>query len=133
MSGGSFDYLCELPVSDIDSRHIDTLQAMAEQLEEIAWGHPATRATRDHVERLKAAVDPYADLRPVWRAVEWWKSSDCSREQVEEALDKYEAAIGKPATVKHHVSYAFDPGAIPPDDVMDRIIKEHMRRMGGWT
>ena len=89
MSGGSFDYLCELPVSDIDSRHIDTLQAMAEQLEEIAWGHPATRATRAHVERLKAAVDPYADLRPVWRAVEWWKSSDCSREQVEEALDEY--------------------------------------------
>lgn len=93
MSGGSFGYLFVKDEADIMSNGLSDLEAMTYELEALVPGHPAAVRTKALYEQMAAALghDRLADIRDVWRAVEWWRSNDWSVEQVREALDAYEA------------------------------------------
>lgn len=101
MSGGSYNYLC-FNTDDLTSRRAD-LDAMAERLTALGWAPEAAQATRqviDMIEQTHAAAELLSD---VWRAVEWWDSSDWAEDQVREEIAKHRAAL--PAQPSAHRSY----------------------------
>lgn len=83
MSGGSFNYLCNQSLSNGD------LEQMADQLDEMAPNSAAAKETRALVDLLRR-IDGDEALRGVWRAVEWWRSSDYSEDQAREAIAEYD-------------------------------------------
>lgn len=106
MSGGSFNYLCDVWHDGLAERRSD-LQAMAETIDTYPDGAVAAAATAEFLrglDLLEASVQRHRDagLNDVWRAVEWHQSSDWSVEQVAEVLAVYndwvtlEAAVEEP-------------------------------------
>lgn len=90
MSGGSFNYLCYVDAEEIGQR-LGTLDEMAAALEEICpEAAAATREIADQVRDVQPKIDA---LKDVWHAVEWWYSSDWSRDRVEDVAAKYRAAF----------------------------------------
>ena len=96
MSGGSFDYLTYKDPSELVDR-TDQLQHMAETLQA---EFPNSRAAEDTAVLLECVRaysrelyrGPMDDLRDkVWKAIEWWKSCDYSRDQAAEVVAKYDA------------------------------------------
>ena len=88
VSGGSFNYLYANDPGEILGS--DELREMAEELE--ALGHVASepaKLTRALVDESRALEDRIEKLRPVWFAVEWWKSCDWSRDQMLVALGRW--------------------------------------------
>lgn len=94
VSGGSFNYLCHSwDLSDLVSKR-SHLEAMAEELERLSWAKDAAKETRHLVADLNAIevrVEVALErLRPVWKAVEWWRSCDWSEDQVREAVTEFQ-------------------------------------------
>lgn len=81
MSGGSFEYLVyqDNPRGDLVVRMAEELDALA--AEGVEGAAEAAARTREYLQ-------PEQDepVREVWRAVEWWRSCDWGRDQVEDAL-----------------------------------------------
>lgn len=93
MSGGSFNYLYQ---AEFGFQRRDDLVAMRNELHAITrdinvparerqLADFAYNETADLLEQL----EPSESLREVWRAVEWWRSCDYSKDQVIEALSNY--------------------------------------------
>jgi hypothetical protein len=98
VSGGSFNYLCHRP-SDMVLEARGDLEKMAVELELLATravpnALPAAEETRRLLgvptDILDGIVDP---LRDVWKAVEWWFSSDWSFDRVTEALEAFHVDV----------------------------------------
>lgn len=93
MSGGSYNYLCD--VWDLDKllQQEYSLEKMAARLAGLGWARDAARETEELLVMLRqwqVSADVRVErLREVWKAVEWWDSCDWSEEQVREALAKY--------------------------------------------
>jgi hypothetical protein len=78
MSGGSFNYLHEAFVD-----HDASLRDMADELRHLGF-HDIARETESYV------FDPPDALRKVWKAVEWWRSNDSSKEDAAETVRAYD-------------------------------------------
>ncbi len=95
MSGGSYNYLgliCYDDLPELLSKESD-LRDMADRLAGLGYAEDAARETEELLVMLRqwkiraeVRVRRLADL---WRAVEWWDSSDSSEDRVREALAAY--------------------------------------------
>lgn len=100
MSGGSFNYLCHTFDLDdlIDKR--GSLEAMATELAGLGYAQDAARETEELLVMLRQwevrATVRVERLRGVWKAVEWWRSSDYGEDQVREALAEYRGEEAQP-------------------------------------
>ena len=89
MSGGSFNYLYCADYGDIGQR-LEALSQMADELDEICpEAAAATRELADHVCSVEPKISALSNL---WFEVEWWRSGDHGRDQVEAAVVKYRTA-----------------------------------------
>ena len=82
MSGGSFDYLCYADIGDTP----DQLEHMLNELDNLGYASIAAGRTRLIIELLRLANREAETLRPVWKAVEWWRSSDWGEAEVKAAI-----------------------------------------------
>lgn len=91
MSGGSYNYLC-YRTEHIGARKGD-LDAMADRLKELVRRDPvmmaAWTATRRVQSLLAQAEQAASELTDVWKAVEWYDSSDWGLDQVVQAGEEY--------------------------------------------
>jgi hypothetical protein len=94
VSGGSYGYLYSKDAGDLMSYACHSeLQAMAERIAGLGYAEDAAKDAFDLIAmlttqrvRIDAAIDRLSD---VFRAVEWWDSSDWSENAVRSALAKY--------------------------------------------
>lgn len=93
MSGGSYNYLCNTWDLDRLLEHEGDLEAMSLRLAGLGYAGDAARETeelllllRQWKNRAEARVER---LRGVWKAIEWWDSSDWGEDDVRKALTKY--------------------------------------------
>lgn len=91
MSGGSFNYLCfKSPGEAIESG------SLADMFTVLYREFPNSYAA-SHTARLLAVRDELRrrveELHDVWRAIEWWKSCDWSREDAERAVAAYDKRL----------------------------------------
>ena len=102
MSGGSFNHLCHRQIEELIERigYTDALD-MAEELSKLPDGETAARETLQLFEDLRIVAMRFEarveKLRPLWRAVEWWKSCDTSKETALEALQEFNGDRTEPA------------------------------------
>jgi hypothetical protein len=93
MSGGSFDYLCDLSAEEmLTERHRTLMRRMAAALTEAGAGDAAleTEALVLAVEHALRQIEARRRrLDRVWHAIEWWKSGDWSEDQFRAALAAY--------------------------------------------
>lgn len=97
MSGGSFDYLCEVfdffEMADKERQ----LKAMGERLAGVGAAD-AARETHEALLIIRAAEAQteaiVGRLRDVWKAVEWVDSGDWGSDAIDEALAKYRGTEG---------------------------------------
>ena len=96
MSGGSYNYLCFADADEILNK-LGVLEEMSDRLAGLGYADDAAEETQmlalqiRHIRnRLNASVKR---LKSVWRAVEWWDSSDSSEDGVKAALEKYRQEI----------------------------------------
>jgi hypothetical protein len=93
MSGGSFDYLCRTWDFDDLVGKQGNLEAMAQALTTVGYAKDAARETEELLVMLRQwevqASVRVERLREVWKAMEWWRSSDWSEDQFKEALAEY--------------------------------------------
>lgn len=93
MSGGSYNYLCQVYDLDDLMKHEADLQAMAERLAGLGYAEDAARETEELLVMLRQwrtrAEVRTKRLREVWKAVEWWDSCDWSERAVREAIAEY--------------------------------------------
>lgn len=94
MSGGSFNYLCDVQdVGQLMSRQGD-LEEMSAALSALGYAPDAARETEELLVLLRQwqtrADARIARLRGVWMAVEWERSGDCGQDDVREALAAYQ-------------------------------------------
>lgn len=92
MSGGSYDYLCYKDAFELES-HREELNRMRDRLVEL--GHlDAAKETESIIltlDSFKVRMEArLSRLKDVWRAVEWLDSGDYRKEQVAEAVKKYQ-------------------------------------------
>lgn len=92
MSGGSYNYLCYKDVFELES-HREELNRMRDRLIEL--GHlDAAKETESIIltlDSFKVRMEArLSRLKDVWRAVEWLDSGDYGKEQVAEAVKKYQ-------------------------------------------
>lgn len=92
MSGGSFDYLCFKDADEL-LEHLDTIQEMADELAKLGYANDAAKETqtlllnyRAFLNRSQTALER---LQPVWKAMEWWHSSDWGEDRLKETLAEY--------------------------------------------
>ncbi|MFJ4925285.1 hypothetical protein [Streptomyces sp. NPDC088736] len=93
MSGGSYNYLAEHQVGDLEARR-GTIEAMRDRLAGLeADGVPgaarAARLTRYVLIHLDLAEARAQELADVWHAVEWRDSYDWGDEQMREAFAEW--------------------------------------------
>ncbi|RKN35970.1 hypothetical protein [Streptomyces hoynatensis] len=87
MSGGSYDYLYAKDLVDL----YGSVEEMAQRLSQLAErDSPAARDTWTILGLMDAIRSMQGRLEGVWHAVEWYDSCDYSRDQVDEAVKKYE-------------------------------------------
>lgn len=93
MSGGSFNYLFHKEVSDLmEGQGIEDLKEMIEELEDNGFEDIAKDSITiyEDIQRIKLDLEKKLDrLSPVWRAVEYWRSADCSLDDVKKEVEKY--------------------------------------------
>ena len=93
MSGGSFNYLGNVYDLDDLSKHIHDLDDMARALSELGYADDAASETTSLLLSLRAfevrARVQIERLRPIWHAMEWWKSCDTNEATFKESLEKY--------------------------------------------
>ena len=100
MSGGSFNYLCHTwGFHDLVSKQGD-LEAMAQALAGLGYAKDAARETVELLLLLRQwevqASVRVERLREVWKAMEWWQSSDYSEDDFRETLAAYQSSGGAP-------------------------------------
>ncbi|ASU81529.1 hypothetical protein CDO52_00860 [Nocardiopsis gilva YIM 90087] len=93
MSGGSYNYLCYADdLAELFERR-DDLAGMADVLARLGYAPDAASETQQLLLDLRATdIRVQASIRRlsgVWKAVEWWHSSDSSEEAVYDALAAY--------------------------------------------
>ncbi len=97
MSGSSFNYLCYGQVDSLFTGHGGQLQSMVDVLKANFHGSQAAKETAElqrFIGYVTAEIERRAEpLRDVWHAVEWWKSSDYSRDQAQAEINRYDAII----------------------------------------
>lgn len=93
MSGGSYNYLCDVDgLAELIGKKHD-LAEMADRLKDLGYAGNAAMATAHlalmltHWETIVGAH--IKDLREVWHAVEWWDSADWDEDQVRDAIVEY--------------------------------------------
>lgn len=93
MSGGSFNYLCEARDFDTLVRQSGSLEEMAAALSALGYAPDAARETEELLVQLRQwetrATVRVERLRDVWKAVEWFHSSDWGESRIHEALAAY--------------------------------------------
>jgi len=103
MSGGSWDYLYCKDVDELVQRD-EMLQGMADRLAGLGYADDVARETQELVlilRQFKNHARVIADrLSPIWRAVEWWDSSDTVEEDFKTALAAYRKASAGPEKPK---------------------------------
>ncbi|MFJ9038004.1 hypothetical protein ACIRF8_15595 [Streptomyces sp. NPDC102406] len=100
MSGGSYNYLCRAFDLDDLLGARGSLREMADRLAGLGYAEDAAKET----EELLVLLNQWAvraevrrnRLAPVWKAVEWWDSSDWGEDDVREALAEYRREPGEP-------------------------------------
>jgi hypothetical protein len=93
MSGGSYNYLAEHPVGDLESRR-GSIEAMRDRLAQLeADGVPgaarAARITRYVLIHLDLAEARAQELADVWHAVEWRDSCDWGDDTMRQAFTEW--------------------------------------------
>lgn len=105
MSGGSYNYLCyALDLDDLISKRGD-LREMADRLAGLGYAEDAAKETEELLVFLNQwsvrAEVRMKRLSDVWKAIEWWDSSDYGEDDVHEALAKYRGEDGQaPGTTR---------------------------------
>lgn len=99
MSGGSFDYLCNKEFEHFVSYQVDPeiVESMAGELEALGYETlaEATRTVmREAVEIRGRYEKRFQVLAAAWRAVEWWRSNDSSKEAALLACAEATAKLG---------------------------------------
>jgi hypothetical protein len=99
MSGGSYNYLCNSwDVEDL-LRHKSDLSDMTDRLAALGYAEDAAKETYlllVLLRQMETRVEVHLQrLTDVWKAVEWWDSSDWGEDAVKEALAKYRGEIKK--------------------------------------
>ena len=93
MSGGSFNYLCQTWDLDDLLTKMGDLEAMSRALATLGYAKDAARETEELLVILRQwqvqAEVRLERLTPVWKAMEWWRSSDWSEDDLREELAKY--------------------------------------------
>src|SRR3990167_4985840 len=86
MSGGSFNYLYAKYWPDIANECDGELRNMADELAALGYAEDAAAETEELILIMRQAavrVRTRQDrLKAVWKAVEWWKSSDSGEEAI---------------------------------------------------
>lgn len=100
MSGGSYNYLCHAFDLDDLLEKRGSLQEMADRLAGLGYAEDAAKETEELLVLLNQ-WRVHAEVRrnrlaEVWKAVEWWDSSDCGEDGVREALAKYRGEADQP-------------------------------------
>lgn len=93
MSGGSFNYLCHTWDLDDLLTKMGDLEAMSQALAGLGYAKDAARETEELLVILRQwqvrTEIRLEGLTPVWKAMEWWRSSDWSEDDLREELAKY--------------------------------------------
>jgi hypothetical protein len=92
VSGGSFNYMYRKELHELIYMSED-VKDMADELEALGFHKAAQDTLEFHKEAstvLQALEKKRDQLADVWYAVEWWRSSDTSRESAEKAAREYE-------------------------------------------
>lgn len=125
MSGGSFGYLhLAADLGRLGERR-DTVQEMADALNEYQHPGAATAAAdaREVLALLSQADEAARRLAGVWRAVEWHYSADWGTDQVRDALAEYASAMEQTCThfSEHGWGRCVEPRDHPPGKHMYRL------------
>lgn len=92
MSGGSYSYICYAEVSELLDKR-DRIQEMVDRLSGLGYAQDAARESMElllTLRQFETRIDAmHSRLSDVWKAIEWWDSSDSSENDVKEALKKY--------------------------------------------
>jgi hypothetical protein len=94
MSGGSYEYLCFKDASELlSASHDEPLQRMTDRLAALGYAPDAaaeTQAVLYQLRQSRTRIQTHIDrMRGIWRAVEWWDSSDSGEDGVVKALAEY--------------------------------------------
>ena len=91
MSGGSFNYLyCKEPEELLNC--IWDIEDMAEELTKMNYLDVAADMTRlaEYIKSARIRIGVLSEqLRPVMKAVEWYKSADIGEDSLKKAIEKY--------------------------------------------
>ncbi|WP_329390290.1 hypothetical protein [Streptomyces sp. NBC_01716] len=100
MSGGSYNYLCHAFDLDDLVRRRGSLREMADRLAGLGYAQDAARETEELLVLLQQwevrTQVRIKRLEDVWKAIEWWDSSDYSEGDVREALAAYRGEPDQP-------------------------------------
>jgi len=91
MSGGSYAYLYCKEVEEL-FKEIGYIDDMCEELEKMDYIDVARdmRRLSEYIKTAYNRIDVLAEqLRPIMKAVEWYRSSDYGLDDVEKAVAKY--------------------------------------------
>lgn len=96
MSGGSYNYLCYASdLEDLVGKQQD-LQEMVDRLAGLGYAQDAASESLElllMLRQLQVHIEArMRRLKDVWKAIEWWDSSDYGEDQVKAALAKYREA-----------------------------------------
>lgn len=85
MSGGSFNYLCYKDEDELFNYQFD-LDQMATELCELGFVDAAEETLATFLTKVRVAK---RRLDEIWKAVEWYRSGDCSEKDVQAAIAEY--------------------------------------------
>ena len=91
MSGGSFNYLYNKEPDDL-FKSIWDIENMAEELTKMNYLDVAADMTRlaEYIKSARIRVGVLSEqLRPVMKAVEWYKSCDIGEDSLKKAIEEY--------------------------------------------
>jgi len=91
MSGGSFNYLSYKDIDDLWYGAGPEWDWMLDELDKLCPEAAVNmrKIKTDHDEFIKQNQSLWNDLQPVLHAVEWWRSNDWGKDQVDEAIQTY--------------------------------------------
>lgn len=93
MSGGSWNYLYAEEISDLMKyRDIELLEKMADYLNQNGYEDVAKDVRRlvEYIKSARIRIETLHEmLSPVFKAVEWYDSSDCGKDSVSRAIEDY--------------------------------------------
>ncbi len=90
MSGGSFGYLCNRELAEVPEDLLRMRDALPEGSAARARTDEIIKAHEKIHELAGSIWDASFGIRDVWKALEWWHSSDWGEEHFLEAINKYE-------------------------------------------